>query len=292
MKKLIAIAAGAVMALGVIGSAQAADEMVQIKGSDTLINLVQREAEVYMENYPDRNIAVTGGGSGTGIAAMLNGQCDIADASRKIKDKEMKMAEQKGLKPVEIVVANDGISVIVSDKNPVKQLSMKQLGAMYRGEITNWKDVGGADHEITLYGRQPNSGTQAFFKKKVLQGEYSQKMREMNGNSQIAEAVKHDAYGIGYIGVGYARNAKGVTVLKVGLEGGEFVSPLDTAAVLAGKYPIFRNLNQYVNGTPKGAVLDFINFELSPAGQKIVEEEGFFPIGTKEMAANKKALGL
>lgn len=266
---------------------------LKIKGSDTLINLVQRLSEVYMDENPSAYISVTGGGSGTGIAALINGKTDIADASRLMKPKEIAMAQKRGASPKRVVIAMDGLSVIVNGNNPVDKLTVDQIGKIYRGEITNWSDVGGENLPITLYGRQSNSGTFVFFMENVLKGDYSSKMRRMNGNAQIVEAVKYDRSGIGYVGVGYAKEATGITVLKVAaFQGAPYASPLDSEQVKSGKYPISRPLNQYVSGKLEGLALDFIAFELSPEGQRIVEEEGFFPVPVEYQEFNERSVGI
>ncbi len=270
-----------------------AKDMVQIKGSDTLINLVQRLSEVYMEKNPGKAIAVTGGGSGTGIAAMINGKCDIANASRLMKPKEITMANDAGLTPKRVVVAIDGLSIIVNKTNPVSKLTVAQIGSIFRGEVSNWQEVGGDNKPITLYGRQSNSGTFDFMVEEVMKGDHSPKMRQMNGNAQIVEAVKADETGVGYVGVGYAKESKDVAVLNVAaFEGVPYASPLNTEEVQSGRYPISRPLNQYVNGSPKGEIRDFISFELSPEGQEIVEQEGFFKISEEYKAYNKKTIGI
>ncbi len=275
-----------------VGSTACHAQMLQIKGSDTLINLVQRLAEVYMEENPGKYIAVTGGGSGTGIAALINNKCDIANASRGMKDKEIAMANDGGVDPKRAVIAMDGLSVIVSGSNPVSQLTMDEIGKIFRGEVTNWSEVGGKNMPITLYGRQSNSGTFVFFRDTVLKGDYSGKMNRMNGNAQIVEAVKNDASGIGYVGVGYVKDATGITVLRVAArQGATYASPLSSADVKSGAYPIARPLNQYLNGAPKGAVKDFVEFELSSQGQQIVEDMGFFPVPAEYEDYNSK-LGL
>ena len=270
-----------------------AENMLQIKGSDTLINLVQRLSEVYMEKNKGKVIAVTGGGSGTGIAALINGKCDIANASRLMEDKEVDQATGRGVDPKRVVIAMDGLSVITNAKNPVTKLTMDEIGKIFRGEITNWKEVGGKDMHITLYGRQSNSGTFVFFREVVLKGDYSDKMNRMNGNSQIVESIKQDLSGIGYVGVGYVKDASGITVMEVApVAGSEYASPINPDDVKSGKYPIARPLNQYINGIPKGPVRDFIAFELSEEGQKIVEEEGFFLVPSEYIEFNKKSAGL
>jgi phosphate transport system substrate-binding protein len=277
------------------GSLFAQSKMIQIKGSDTLVNLVQILAEAYMEKNPDKPIAVLGGGSGTGIAALINGTCDIANHSRPMKDKEFTMAKDKGITPHKFIIAVDGLSVIVNANNPVSKLTMDQIGAMFRGEITNWKEVGGPDKSISLYGRQSNSGTFVFFQEHVLKNQnYSQDMKRMNGNAQIVEGITADKEGIGYVGVGYVVDKsgdprKGIKILMVSKDtSADAFSPLNKAAVDSGDYPIARPLFQTTAGTPKGTVLDFLKFEMSPEGQKIVEAEGFFPIGASVLAENMK----
>ncbi len=270
-------------------------KMVQVKGSDTLVNLVQILAEAYMAKNPRNPIAVLGGGSGTGIAALINGTCDVADHSRPMKDKEYKMAKDNGVDCYTFVIAVDGLSVIVNENNLLEALSMDQIGAMFRGEITNWSQVGGPDAPVSLYGRQSNSGTYVFFQEHVLgKQNYSADMKRMNGNAQIVEGVTADKTGIGYVGVGYVVDAngnvrKGIKILKVSKEpGAQAFSPLNKAAVDSGDYPIARPLFQTTAGKPQGVVLDFIRFEISEEGQEIVEKEGFFPIGADQLEKNKK----
>lgn len=268
----------------------ASAEMLQIKGSDTLINVVQRLAEIYMEKNPQKMIAVTGGGSGTGIAALINKRCAIANASRMMKSKEIEDAKALGVDPKRVVVAIDSLSFIVNPSNPITQLTVEQLGKIYRGDIKNWKELGGTDMPINLYGRQPNSGTYDFVKEVILKGEYSPKMKQMNGNAQILESIKSDPSSIGYVGIGYLKSEKGVTVVRVASKaGGEYVNPLNIEDVKTGKYPISRPLNQYIDGVAGGDLLEFLKFELSPEGQKIVEDEGFFAVPKEYMDLNKKA---
>ncbi|MDD5455578.1 MAG: PstS family phosphate ABC transporter substrate-binding protein [Candidatus Margulisbacteria bacterium] len=269
-------------------------DSVQIKGSDTLVNLVQKLSEVYMKKHPDANISVSGGGSGTGIAALINGKTDIADASRLMKDKELAKCKSKGMDVRQVVIAVDALSIIVNDSNPITSLSMEQIAAIYKGDVTNWADVGGPNKIITLYGRQPSSGTFDFIREHVLNGEYSDKMNQMNGNAQIVEAVMHDEGGIGYVGVAYATKGgtkplNGLKILKVSAtNGGITYSPLDENMIYSGKYPIVRGLNQYLSGKPKGLVKTFIQFELSDEGQKIVADEGFYPLKGDFLKKNEK----
>jgi phosphate transport system substrate-binding protein len=280
---------GVAMAGAALMATAASAEMIQIKGSDTIINLSQKLAEIYMQQNPGVKISVTGGGSGTGIAALINKKCNIANSSRAINAKEMESATAVGVAPTRIVIAIDGLSVVVNKGNPVTQLTSDQIGKIYRGEIGNWSEVGGSDMPINLYGRQSNSGTYGFFRELVLKGEYSSKMNSMNGSSQIVEAVKADPSGIGYVGVGYVKNAEGISVLEVASgPNGIYKSPLDKASVEDGSYPIARPLYQYVSGTPSGETKKFLQFEVSSEGQVIVEEEGFYAIAEEYKAQNIK----
>jgi phosphate transport system substrate-binding protein len=293
MKKKYMIMLAMAMAITSAFRPAHADEMVQVKGSDTLINMVQKLSEAYMQKVPGSAIAVTGGGSGTGIAGLINRKCDIANSSRQIKASEVEQANTKGLDPKRVVLAIDALSIVVSAQNPVNSLTVDQIGKIYRGDIKNWSEVGGSDLAITLYGRQSNSGTYDFMKENVMFGEYSSAMKSMNGNAQITEALNQDASGIGYVGVGYAKEAAGIKVISVSLRaGGQAYSPLNAMDVKNGNYPITRPLNQYINGAPKGAVRDFIMFELSEEGQTIVEKEGFFAIPGEYQAYNDQTLGI
>ncbi|MEO0020199.1 MAG: PstS family phosphate ABC transporter substrate-binding protein [candidate division WOR-3 bacterium] len=283
MKKIITI-------IALLGTILFGAEII-IKGSDTMLNLTQRLGEAFSAVRPDVTVSVTGGGSGVGINAIINREVDIANASRGIKSKEISSARANGVNPVEIVIALDGLSVIVNSKNPVNKLTLQQIGAIYRGEITNWNQLGGPNKKIVLYGRQPNSGTFVFFRDEVVKGEYAPIMRQMNGNSQIVEGVKADEGGIGYVGLGYIRNIEGIKPVAIARKAGEsYVSPTDEADVKSGKYPLTRPLYHYLNGKPKGVVRDFILFELSPEGQKIVEEEGFVPVSENYIQRNNQVL--
>jgi phosphate transport system substrate-binding protein len=298
MKKLIATIALSLAAMAmVVMSAPAQKKMIQIKGSDTLVNLVQILAEEFMGKNPGAALAVLGGGSGTGITGIINQTCDIANHSREWKQKEIDQAWEKGIKPRFFIVAVDGVSIIVNEKNPLSQLVMSEVGALYRGDIKNWKDVGGPDKAVSLYGRQSNSGTYVFMQEHVLGNKnYSTDMKEMNGNAQIIEGVIQDKGGIGYVGVGYlfdkdGKVRKGIKVLNISTKpGGKAFSPLDKTAVDSGDYPVARPLYQATNGKPSAAIADFIRFETGEAGQKVVEREGFFSIGAKHKEQNDKNL--
>jgi len=271
--------------------------VIQIKGSDTEVNVVQHLAEVYMENS-DAKISVTGGGSGTGIAALINNEVDIANSSRDMKEAEIENAKNNNVNPIRFIIAMDGLTMVVNEENPVKELTIDEIGKIFKGEISNWNEVGGLDLAISLYGRQSNSGTYIFFRDNVLKGDYSQDMKRMNGNAQIVESLKTDRAGISYIGVGYAvdennNEVEGLNIVNVAIdENSKAVSPLKAENVKNGSYPLARPLNQYTNGQPKGNVLDFIKYELSEEGQQIVVEEGFYPVSPEFQKINDKKLDL
>ena len=297
MKKWLSIAVIGLSLVLISQMSLAQKKMIQVKGSDTMVNLVQILAEEYMARNPKTPLAVLGGGSGTGVSALINGTCDIANHSREWKQKEVDQAWEKGVKPRFFVIAVDGLSITVNDRNPVEKLTMTELGAIYRGEIKNWKAVGGPDKPVSLYGRQSNSGTYVFMQEHVLGNKnYSLDMKEMNGNAQIIEGILQDENGIGYVGVGYLFDQsgsvrKGLKVLKIAKDANSpAFSPLDKAAVDSGQYPVARPLYQATNGKPGAAVADFIKFETSPEGQKIVEREGFFTIGAVHKEGNEKNL--
>ena len=273
-----------------------ASATVQIKGSDTELNLVQRLAEEYMKKTPDARISVTGGGSGTGIAALINKSVDIANSSRAMEQSERDQAKANGVDPWDYVFAMDGLSLIVHPSNRVSTFTLDQLGRIYRGEVKNWKEVGGADSPISLYGRQSNSGTFVYFRNTVVKGDYSTEMKQMNGNAQIVEAVKSDKNGIGYVGLGYIKDRNtgqvisGIKALSLRSDGAA-VSPLDPTNITSGKYPLLRPLFHYTNGKPTGMGLGFIQFELSEEGQRIVEREGFLRINEKYKQQNSTKIG-
>jgi phosphate transport system substrate-binding protein len=296
MKKIIVITALSLALLGSLLLAAPARKMIQIKGSDTMVNLVQILAEEYMGKTSGAAIAVLGGGSGTGITGLINQTCDIADHSREWKPKEIDQAWEKGVTPKFFVVAVDGLSIIVNDKNPIEQLTIAQVGALYRGDIKNWKALGDYQKPVSLYGRQSNSGTYVFMQEFVLGNKnYSADMKEMNGNAQIIEGVLQDEGAVGYVGVGYLYDEKnqirkGIKVLRISKEpNGTGYLPTDKTAVESGAYPISRPLFMATNGKPKADVAQFLTWIVGPEGQAIVEREGFFTIGEgKYKSANDK----
>jgi phosphate transport system substrate-binding protein len=270
-------------------------KMIQVKGSDTMVNLVQILAEEYMGKTPGAAIAVLGGGSGTGITGLINQTCDIANSSREWKPKEIDQAWEKGVSPRFFIAAVDGLSIVVNEKNSLERLTMAQVGALYRGEVKNWKAVGGSEKAVSLYGRQSNSGTYVFMQEFVLGNKnYSTDMKEMNGNAQIIEGILQDEGAVGYVGVGYlydqsGRIRKGLKIIEISKEpNGTAYLPTDKAAVDSGNYPISRPLFMATNGKPKGDAAKFLAWVSGPEGQTIVEREGFFAIGPAHRAQNDK----
>jgi len=268
------LVAGLVFTFAGCGKKQEQEGALQVRGSDTMLQISTSWAEAFMTANPKIQIAVTGGGSGTGIAAMINGTIDIANASRKIKDKEIEDAKANGVEPLEHVVAKDGISIVVNPANPVRDLTMEQIKDIYTGVVTNWKDVGGPDNDITLCARDNSSGTYGFFQKHVLMKEdYSPKALNLQSNSAIVEEVAQNEFAIGYIGLGYLVDA-GEKVAAVAVDG---VSP-NNESVASGEYKIARGLQMYTNGEPEGLPKAFLDFIMSEEGQKIVSDEGFVPL--------------
>lgn len=254
-------------------------ERVTIKGSDTMVILVQR----WTEAYPDKNTTefqVTGGGSGTGIAALINGTTNICASSRPIKKDEVVQLEKKfGYKGLEIRVAMDGLAIYVHKSNPVKQLSMAHVKDIFTGKITNWKHVGGNDKPILLYARENNSGTYEFFKDHVLnKQDFSASAQHMAGTAALINAVSKDMNAIGFGGAAYAKNVKALPITKD--PSSKAVIPT-AATIHDGSYPISRFLYFYLNQKPAGSVKKFIDWVISPDGQKVVNEVGYYPIKRK-----------
>lgn len=273
-------------------------ENLMIKGSDTEVNLALTLAETYMATDPDISIAVTGGGSGAGIAALINGKTSIANASRPMKKEEMALAREQQVYPVATVLGMDAIAIVVHPQCPIQSLSLQQLGAIYRGDIQNWKELGGTDEDISLYGRQSNSGTYVYFRDSIVRAEYSNQVKQMNGTAQIVEAIKNDIHGIGYVGVGYildknGAQSKGVKVLAISRNAKSTpYLPSELKNIDSGFYPIVRPLFQYTNGKPTGQLQRYLQFCLSPEGQALVKQNGYFPVSEIYWQQNKQALNL
>ncbi len=265
-----------VLAAGTCPGAHAAT--ITVKGSDTMVILAQKWAEVYMSQHPDVKIQVTGGGTGTGFAALQNQQTDLCNASRKIRPKEVETCIRAfGRRPTEYRVALDGLSVYVHADNPIEELSMEQLEAIFTGRITNWKELGGPDARIILYSRENNSGTYEFFKDHVLQGkDFAAQAQTMPGTAAVLQAVSRERYGIGYGGAAYGVGAKHLRIRKDA--GAPAVEPTEEN-VINGSYPISRYLYIYVNpALDKGPVAEYLRWIRSDAGQAVVKQVGYYPL--------------
>lgn len=256
---------------------------IQNKGSDTLVNLALAWAERYTSLHPEVQIAVTGGGSGTGIAALINGTVHIANSSRKIKPEEIAEARANGIEPVEHVVAADAIAVVVHLDNPVDRLTIPQLSAIFSGKITNWKEVGGEDRPIVALSRETNSGTHVFFLEEVVrQGRkgdktlFSPETLLMPSSEGISSEIRRNPNAIGYDGLGYVTPDQKVIAVARDEEGPYVLPSIET--VHNGSYPIARELYMYTAGEPTGIIKDYLDWIRTPEAQAIVAELGFVPI--------------
>ena len=277
----------AVGAIGAVFLATTADSrtLIQNKGSDTLVNVAQAWAEAYREVNPDTAVAVTGGGSGTGIAAMINGTVDIANASRAMKDKEMDLAKAQGQEPVQHVVGYDALAVYLHQDNPIDELSIEQLAEVYGedGETAVWTDLGVEvpgcrDQEMVLVSRQNNSGTYAYFREAVLgdRRDYKLGTRDMHGSKDVVDLVEKTPCAIGYSGLAYATDHIKMACI-VDKDGNPCVTPsVETASDRS--YPIARPLFMYTNGEPKGEIKQYLDWILSDTGQCILKKKGYAPM--------------
>ncbi|MEM4245751.1 MAG: PstS family phosphate ABC transporter substrate-binding protein [Candidatus Bathyarchaeia archaeon] len=253
------------------------------KGSDTLLILAQRWAEEFMANpqYSEVQISVSGGGSGAGIAALINGEIDMADLSREIKHSEIDQAKKNGVEPVEWKVAIDGITIIVNKNNPIDEISLDQLGAIYKGNFRDWSElVSNYNGKIIAYGRQSNSGTYVFMKEHVLKNvDYRDDLQAMNGNADIVEAVARDKTGIGYVGYAYAEQRKDeIKIVKIKTSVNLPAIEPTISNISDGSYPLSRYLYIYTNGIPKEPAASYLRFIISDEGQKITQEVECIPI--------------
>ena len=254
-----------------------AGKAITVKGSDTMVILGQRWAEKYMNANSGQVIMVTGGGSGTGIAALINGTTDICQSSRSMKeDEKLKLRDRYQTMGIEIPVAKDGLAVYVHTSNPVKELTVAQLGEIYLGNITNWKQIGGPDATIILYGRENSSGTYGFFKEHVLKNkDFSARVQTLPGTAAVVNAVAKDPNGIGYGGAAYAKGVRDLGMKKAA--DSPAVLPV-AATVKDGSYPLSRPLFFYLRKSPSGDTKKFVDWVLSAEGQKLAVEVGYFPL--------------
>jgi phosphate transport system substrate-binding protein len=269
---------------GADGAPAAPSATIENKGSDTMVNLALAWAEAYQAEHPTVRISVTGGGSGTGIASLINGTVDLANASRAIKEEERQEAEANGVTPVELVVARDAIAIIVNPANPVDELTIGQLSDIYSGRINNWAEVGGEDRPIVRLSRETNSGTHVYFLEEVLRrGDpddatlFSPTTLLLPSSEGIGAEIRQNPNAIGYDGLGYVTPDMKVVAVALTPEG-PFTLP-SAETVNGGTYPIARDLYVYTDGEPQGDLADYLEWILGPEGQAIVTELGFVPIG-------------
>jgi len=255
---------------------------IQTKGSDTMVNAIQMVAEEFMKEYPHIFVAVTGGGSGVGIASLINQACDVACASREMKPKEVEIAREHGVNPKEFVVAYDGVAVIVNKGNPVDRLTLTDLHRIFTGQAASWKEFGGKDLPIVTLSREVSSGTHMYFKEEVVQlgkkdnkDEFSSQTLLLTSSQAIVDEVAGNEAAIGYLGMGYLSDR--TKALRIGKDK-EFYPP-DMKDVLRKTYPLSRPLFLYTDGEPQGVIKRFVDFTLSPTGQKQFMETGFVPVG-------------
>ncbi len=266
MKKTLIMLLALILGAGFIFSND-----ISITGSTTVFPIAQMTAEMYMEINPDINISVRGGGSGVGIAALMNGQTNIANASRPIKTKELKIARENGVDPFEIIIAMDGIAIIINPSNKIPNLTFEQLKNIYNGKIINWKELGGKSAPIVVISRDYSSGTFEVFKTLVLEGD---KVRDdallLASNKAVVTTVANTPGAIGYIGFGFLSDK--VKAVSVGN-----VMPSEET-VNNGTYKLARALYMYTNGKPKGEIKDYLDYVLSEQGQQIVEKVGYISL--------------
>jgi len=256
---------------------------IENKGSDTIVNLALAWAEAYQQVQPEVRISVTGGGSGTGIAALINGTVDIANASRKIKSEEEEASQANGITPVEFVIARDAIAIIVNPGNPVDRLTLQQISDIYSGKINNWQEVGGEDRPIVRLSRETNSGTHVYFLENVLRlgrkddhALFSTDTLLLPSSEGITAEIRQNPNAIGYDGLGYVTDEVKVVAVSPGA-GASYIPP-SAATVNSGEYPIARDLYMYTAGEPQGVVKDYMDWIFSPQAQDIVKELGFVPL--------------
>jgi phosphate transport system substrate-binding protein len=280
MRNKTRLSAAAALAGILIGSANCAlaQSSITLKGSDTMLQLGQAWSEAYHKSK-NKVVTVTGGGSSTGIASLINGSCDVANASRPMKESEFDKAKARGFMPFETPVARDGLAVIVNPKNPITKLSVDQLKSIYEGSVKNWSQLGGASKAIVAVGRDSSSGTYGFFQDEVLKGgPYRSDMQTSPSTNAIAQTVSEDAGAIGYVGVAYAKAfSDKVKVLHISKGKGAAIEPTEDN-VKKGTYPLWRYLYMYTRGKPGGAAKEFIDWVKSAPGQEVVEQVGYYRV--------------
>lgn len=269
------------LGFGLFISCTRTDRSIKVKGSDTEVNLAVDLAENFYTAHEDFSVAISGGGSGLGIASLINGQTDIANSSRPLNAEEIILLKTKGIGIRTVIFAEDATAFIVQRDFPLDSIDVETLTRVLNGQYTSWKPITGQDIPINIYGRQSNSGTHSFISKK-LHIAFSRDAKEMNGNAQIVEGIKRDKSGIGYVGAGYIvhdGSNQPVKVLKIAVKkGNKAVSPLDARAILSHRYYFQRPLYQFIPFSSWHKVAAFIDFEKSPAGHRIITQSGYYII--------------
>jgi phosphate transport system substrate-binding protein len=265
---------------------------IHIKGSDTEYQLVKSLADAYMQLHPEITITVEGGGSNEGIKALVNNTIDICNSSHQMKEEDLSTAKGNNVSPNPIIFSVDAVAIITNYKLCIDSLSTTQVAQLLSGKITNWKELGGADIPVTVYGRNKSSGTQDYIKEKFIKGSGKAYTVELKTNDDIVEHVKNDIGGIGYVGAGFLMDSTGkpngkIWAMPVHIGNHKAYSPYETEAVKSGDYVLTRPLYQYVNGTPGAVIEDFILFELTKQGQDIVKRFGFFPLNDNQQQINR-----
>ncbi|MBI3519936.1 MAG: PstS family phosphate ABC transporter substrate-binding protein [Bacteroidetes bacterium] len=263
-----------------------------IKGSDTELPMVKDFCQSYKKEHAEILFDLSGGGSGIGIEALINNETDIANSSREMKPSEIERAKKNGVNPIPVMFSVDALAIITHSKLGVDSLSTEQLTQIFSGEITNWKDLGGPDLSIVVYGRDSTSGTYSYLKDKFIRAPYAATMKHLSGNAEIVKAVQTNIAAIGYAGVGFLMDENGkpngsIWAMPIYIKGSRAYSPYEVTAVKKGDYVLTRPLYQYINGKPSTQIYDFIMSELTLKGQEIIKTHGYFPINDYQAEINK-----
>lgn len=272
-------------------NAESTETIIRIKGSDTELLMVQHLAKVYMADHPNVNILVEGGGSNKGIEALMHGEIDICNSSKEISQRELLKFNSKKNIPIPLMFSVDALAIITNYKVGVDSLSTTQLIKIYNGEIKNWKDLGGEDQVIALFGRDKTSGTRDYFNGKFLSGRNHDSIKECSSNREIVNSVIETPGAIGYVGAGFLYDEKGkpngkLWVMPIYIQNYRAYSAYESAVIKKGDYILSRPLYQYLNGLPSPVIEDFLLFELTKRGQDIIMEHGFYPINDYQKEIN------
>jgi phosphate transport system substrate-binding protein len=268
------------------------NKVIKIKGSDTEFLMVKDLAEAYMAEHPNVNIIVEGGGSNKGIEALTRHEIDICNSSKELSDEEISALVEKKIDPNPIMFSVDALAIITNYQVGVDSLSVEQVSMLFSGQVKNWKELGGDNVPVSLYGRDKSSGTRDYFLKKFLSELKPGSIKECVSNAAVLNSVINNKGGIGYVGAGFLLDSTGkpngkIWAMPVYIDNHIAISPYQSAAVKKGEYILTRPLYQYINGTPGELIEDFILFELTKRGQDIIMKHGFFPINDYQTQINR-----